>query len=965
MLTIIMQVTAFARLAEKAARWPIQTVVLVSLLVTGVYIAMLDLSVNSFLSPLSRTYLISGRDSWAPTTVFDLKTPRFVGAPLQFADVEASAPAVEYVLSLIPDQAVLEDGSILLRQSEYVAWAAKVRSFAVDSSEGVEKWRLRETYSWVVWVKWCFHHLQDLVGATPIFDLGIVGLAYIAMYYVFFSTWRQTRALGSRGFMFVSALVSSTFSFMIAYVTISRLGISVPMRVLLQGVPFFVVVVGFDSKTSFFRECVRVLRTQPEMPSASIVASVISSCGLKLVRDNLIEIAFLSVAVVARLPGLWEFCAMCAVLLVVDIVMLGTFYASLLSIKLSMMQVERNDALRRALEDDGVSEKAAEQYADAALGTHLPSLNSGLPSWTSTLSKAVFLVAAVLANWLEIYSFPISLWIDSADLREPDVATFVPHIPASDEPALLTLIPTLKFVRARDEGLVRRMWALCREDNSILRSLVAGLVLSLVLNGYLLNLLRKQAAVVKVVEKRVPIIVERQSDGEKLISTSEASEVSANGSASLRSLDDNVALLKAGMASDLAHEELVQLGLSGKLPLYALEKQLGDATRAVAVRRAIVSRMSRTKTLEASKLPWTGYDYDRVLGACCENVVGYLPLPLGIAGPILIDGAEFFLPLATTEGVLVASTMRGCKAINGGGGVTTEILQDGMTRGPCVTFDSLSQAASAKRWLDSEDGQRAMKRAFESTSRFAKLSSIKTALAGTLLFIRFRATTGDAMGMNMISKGVERALQAMVEDYGYEDMTVVSVSGNYCTDKKASALNWIDGRGKSVVAEATVPAALVQKVLKTSVDDLVELNTSKNLIGSAMAGVVGGFNAHAANLVAAIFLATGQDPAQVVEGSNCMTLMANVDGNLQISVTMPSLEVGTIGGGTILEPQAAMLDMLGVKGPHAESPGQNAQQLARIVASGVLAGELSLCAALAAGHLVKSHMAHNRKTPEK
>lgn len=965
MLTI-MQVTAFARLADKAARWPIQTVVLVSLLVTGVYVAMLDLSVNSFLSPLSRTYLISGPDAWAPTTNFDAKAPRFVGAPLQFASVGASETAVDYVLSLLPEQAVVDEGSILVRPSEYLAWAAKVRSFAVDNGDSVEKWRLRDTYSWVVWVKWCFHHLQDLVGATPIFDLGIVGIAYIAMYYVFFSTWRQARALGSRGFMFVSALISSTFSFMIAYVTVSQAGISVPMRVLLQGVPFFVVVVGFDTKVSFYRECVRVLRKQPEMSPAVIVTSVLNTRGVKLLRDNLIEIAFLSVAVVFRLPDLWEFCAMCALLLVVDVFMLSTFYAALLSIKLSMMRVERNDAIRRALEEDGVSEKAAEQYADAALGTHFSAAAESpiLPSWKSSLFKTAFLIAAVLANWLEIYSFPISLWIDSADLREPDVNVFASHILRKDEPALLTLIPALKFVRAQDEGFIHRLWALCREDSSILRSLVAGLALSLVLNGYLLRLIRKQAAVVKVVEKRVPVIVERQQSSEKLSIVTPLETPSAE-SLPMRSMDDSIALLKAGMANDLTNEELVDLGLSGKLPLYALEKQLGDATRAVVVRRSVVSRLSNTKTLEASKLPWQSYDYDRVLGACCENVIGYMPLPVGVAGPILIDGKEFFLPLATTEGVLVASTMRGCKAINGGGGVTTEILQDGMTRGPCVTFDSLRQAASAKRWLDSEEGLRAMRKAFESTSRFAKLASIKTALAGTLLFIRFRARTGDAMGMNMISKGVERALQAMAEEHGYEDMSVVSVSGNYCTDKKASALNWIDGRGKSVVAEATVPAALVQKVLKTTVDDLVELNTSKNLIGSAMAGVVGGYNAHAANLVAAIFLATGQDPAQVVEGSNCMTLMANVDGNLQISVTMPSLEVGTIGGGTILEPQAAMLDMLGVKGPHAENPGENARQLARVVASGVLAGELSLCSALAAGHLVKSHMAHNRKAPAK
>jgi hydroxymethylglutaryl-CoA reductase (NADPH) len=150
---------------------------------------------------------------------------------------------------------------------------------------------------------------------------------------------------------------------------------------------------------------------------------------------------------------------------------------------------------------------------------------------------------------------------------------------------------------------------------------------------------------------------------------------------------------------------------------------------------------------------------------------------------------------------------------------------------------------------------------------------MKTALAGTNLYIRFKTTTGDAMGMNMISKGVEHALSVMSNEAGFDDMQIISVSGNYCTDKKAAALNWIDGRGKGVVAEAIIPGDVVRSVLKSDVDSLVELNISKNLIGSAMAGSVGGFNAHAANMVAAIFLATGQDPAQVVESANCITIM--------------------------------------------------------------------------------------------
>lgn len=146
------------------------------------------------------------------------------------------------------------------------------------------------------------------------------------------------------------------------------------------------------------------------------------------------------------------------------------------------------------------------------------------------------------------------------------------------------------------------------------------------------------------------------------------------------------------------------------------------------------------------------YDYSKVMGACCENVVGFMPLPVGIAGPLNIDGEVVPIPMATTEGTLVASTSRGCKALNAGGGVTTVITQDAMTRGPVVDFPSISQAAQAKRWLDSVEGMEVMAAAFNSTSRFARLQSIKCGMAGRSLYIRLATSTGDAMGMNMAGR---------------------------------------------------------------------------------------------------------------------------------------------------------------------------------------------------------------------
>ncbi|XP_010160292.1 PREDICTED: 3-hydroxy-3-methylglutaryl-Coenzyme A reductase isoform X2 [Eurypyga helias] len=296
-----------------------------------------------------------------------------------------------------------------------------------------------------------------------------------------------------------------------------------------------------------------------------------------------------------------------------------------------------------------------------------------------------------------------------------------------------------------------------------------------------------------------------------------------------------------------------------------------------------------------------------------------------------------------------------------GGGASSRILADGMTRGPVVRLPTACQAAEVKVWLESPEGFKIMKEAFDSTSRFARLQKLLISLAGRNLYIRFQSGTGDAMGMNMISKGTEKALARLNEEF--PDLQVIAISGNYCTDKKPAAINWIEGRGKSVVCEAVIPAKVVREVLKTTTDDIVEVNINKNLVGSAMAGSIGGYNAHAANIVTAIYIACGQDAAQNVGSSNCITLMersGSTNEDLYVSCTMPSIEIGTVGGGTNLLPQQACLQMLGVQGASQDNPGENARQLAKIVCATVMAGELSLMAALAAGHLVKSHMIHNR-----
>ncbi|KAK7386576.1 hypothetical protein VNO78_26909 [Psophocarpus tetragonolobus] len=426
-------------------------------------------------------------------------------------------------------------------------------------------------------------------------------------------------------------------------------------------------------------------------------------------------------------------------------------------------------------------------------------------------------------------------------------------------------------------------------------------------------------------------------------------------------------LLKSADSADVAvpvtlsslEEDIVQAVVSGSVPSYSLESRLGDTRRAATVRREAVQRLTG-KSLEG--LPLEGFDYESILGQCCEMPIGFVQIPVGVAGPLLLDGKEYTVPMATTEGCLVASTNRGCKAIYLSGGASSVLLRDGMTRAPVVRLPSAQRAAELKFFLEDPLNFDSLAVVFDKSSRFARLQNIQCAIAGKNLYMRFRCSTGDAMGMNMVSKGVQNVLGFLQADF--PDMDVIGISGNFCSDKKAAAVNWIEGRGKSVVCEAIIKEDVVKKVLKTSVEALVELNMLKNLTGSAVAGALGGFNAHASNIVSAIYIATGQDPAQNVESSHCITMMEAInDGkDLHISVTMPSIEVGTVGGGTQLASQSACLNLLGVKGASKESPGANARQLATIIAGSVLAGELSLMSAIAAGQLVKSHMKYNRSS---
>ncbi|KAH9590241.1 3-hydroxy-3-methylglutaryl-coenzyme A reductase [Schistosoma haematobium] len=333
-----------------------------------------------------------------------------------------------------------------------------------------------------------------------------------------------------------------------------------------------------------------------------------------------------------------------------------------------------------------------------------------------------------------------------------------------------------------------------------------------------------------------------------------------------------------------------------------------------------------------------------------------MPIPVGKIGPLLLDGRSHYIPLATTEGCLVASTNRGCRAIFLAGGIKSVVYRDQMTRAPVVWFPSIIDSVKCIAWIDSDEGFQILKSAFDKTSAHVNLLSVFACPAGRYIHIRFAARTGDAMGMNMVSKATDSALHCL-QKY-FSNMQVISLSGNMCTDKKPATINTILGRGKSVIAEAHLSADVLAQVLHTNAQRLARLTHSKNWIGSAMAGCPGmmGCNAHAANIIAGMFAATGQDLAQVVDSSSCLTQLEVdlSDDSLVASVTMPCLEVGTVGGGTRLPGQRACLDLLDL------SVDRPTEHLSRIIAGTVLAAELSLMAALDTDDLVKAHMHFNR-----
>ncbi|WP_018256185.1 hydroxymethylglutaryl-CoA reductase (NADPH) [Halomicrobium katesii] len=394
-------------------------------------------------------------------------------------------------------------------------------------------------------------------------------------------------------------------------------------------------------------------------------------------------------------------------------------------------------------------------------------------------------------------------------------------------------------------------------------------------------------------------------------------------------------------------EELAARVREGELRLYELEEH-ADAETAATARRRLLAEETGVDLESVGDYTFEAADAEPNV----ENMIGAAQLPMGVVGPLPVDGSaadgEHYLPLATTEGALVASVNRGVSTIRRAGGATARVLKSGMTRAPVFRVEDVAAAGEVSAWV--REHVEDLAEAAEATTGHGELQDVTPYVVGDNVFLRFSYDTKDAMGMNMATIATEAACEIVERETPAE---LVALSGNLCSDKKPAAINAVEGRGRTVAADVVIPHEQVEERLGTTTEAIAEANTRKNLVGSAKAGALG-FNAHAANVVAAAFLATGQDAAQVVEGANAITTVDAREDGLYASVTLASLEVGTVGGGTSLPTQAEGLDVLGYAGG-GDPAGSNADALAEVIAAGALAGELSLLAALSSRHLSSAH----------
>lgn len=351
------------------------------------------------------------------------------------------------------------------------------------------------------------------------------------------------------------------------------------------------------------------------------------------------------------------------------------------------------------------------------------------------------------------------------------------------------------------------------------------------------------------------------------------------------------------------------------------------------------------------KLFKINFDSDRASKTNCENLIGSVEIPVGATGPVIYhsdDGEkkEALIPLATSEGALIASVSRGIRAINEAQGAEVFSKRIGMSRAPVFDFKSGKKAFDFEKFIKKEKNLAKIKEISENSSSHLKFKHLQSWVRGRKVYLRFVFDTDQAMGMNMVTIALKEVWDQFLSQY--EEIEMLAISGNLCVDKKSSVANTLFGRGDYAHAEVFLTKEVVESVLKSSVEKIVQTHVAKNLVGSNLAGSFAQ-NMQAANVVAAFFLATGQDMAHVLEASQ-VTTSFEVDGeNLYAAVDMPNINMGTIGGGTWLEAQKEARSLI------SQNKELTSIELAEVLAVAVLAAEISGMAALSSKSLAKAH----------
>jgi hydroxymethylglutaryl-CoA reductase (NADPH) len=331
-----------------------------------------------------------------------------------------------------------------------------------------------------------------------------------------------------------------------------------------------------------------------------------------------------------------------------------------------------------------------------------------------------------------------------------------------------------------------------------------------------------------------------------------------------------------------------------------------------------------------------------------ENFVGTVKVPVGVIGPVRINGlnanGDFYIPLATSEAALVTSYARGAEIVSRAGGASVAMLSEGVLRTPGFIFDDLVQSGVFVEWVSRAAEE--LQHAAEVTTRYGKLVTLEPVVDNDIVFLICRYTTGDASGQNMVTIATD-ALCRYIEAHSPVRPRRWFVEANFSGDKKASHLGILVRRGRKVSASVIIPDELVASHLHTDVEAMLDYGRVANL-GSLLSAQLGA-QAHYANGLAAFYIATGQDAACVSESAVGFTRMEGRPGSLFVSATLPNILVGSVGGGTSLPSQSALLRMMGLQGEG------KAAALAEVVGVLCLCGEISIIGALAAGHFASAH----------